>query len=215
MIVLVIVAARVRLQFAPVLPPSLRFQKRPRHFVGRKNRSGRAKLGAHVGDHMPVHRRKATQSRAKIFDDLADSAGDAVTAQHFEDHVLGANPIRRRAGQFHSEYRRHCRRIGIARHREGDIEPAGADRQHTERTGGGRVTVGPKQRFAGTPEAFHVNDVTDAVARPRIPYPVSSTGAFEEEVVLRVQIIDLQQVVIDVLNTDFGFDAIQLHRLER
>ena len=33
--------------------------------------------------------------------------------------------------------------------------------------------------------------------------------------VLRVQIVDLKKVVIDVLDTDFGFDTIQLHRLER
>ena len=214
-VVLVIAAAQVRLQFAPVLLPSLRFQKCPRRFVGRKNGGGRAKLRAHIGDHMPVHRREVKQARAMVFDNLADAAGDAVTAQHFEDHVLGADPIRRRAGQLHSEHRRHCRRIGIARHREGDIEPAGADRQHAQRAGGGRVTVGPKQRFAGTPEAFHVNDVTDAVAWPRIPYPISSTGAFEEEVVLGVQIVDLQQVVIDVLNADFCFDTLQSHRLER
>ena len=121
----------------------------------------------------------------------------------------------RAPGQLHAEYRRHCRRIGFTRHRERDIESAGADRQHAERARSRRMTVGAQQRFTRTPETFHMNDMANPIAGSRIPYPVSAARTFEEEVILCVQIVDLQKVVIDILNAHFCLHSIQLHRFKR
>jgi len=62
----------------------------------------------------------------------------------------------------------------------------------TQRASSGRMAVRSQQRRAGTPEALHVNDMANSVAGPGVPNAKPPAGAFEEEVILRIQIIDLQ-----------------------
>lgn len=150
-----------------------------------------------------------------IFVDLANASGDTMTPEHFKDDVLGADPLRERSAQFYPEDRGRRGRIRFAGHRKRDIEPARANRQHAERASSGRMAVGSQQRRAGAPEALHVHDMADAVARPGVPNAEPPTGAFEKEVVLRIKIVDLQQIVIDILHARLGLHSIGLQSLER
>ncbi len=69
--------------------------------VGGENRGGRAELGAHVGNDMPVHRGEPGQPGSVVLDDAVDPASDPVLAQHFQDHVLRRDPWRQLPGQAH------------------------------------------------------------------------------------------------------------------
>ena len=114
-----------------------------------------------------------------------------------------------------AEYRRHGRWKRLAAHRERNVKASGPDRQHAQRTGCGRVTVGAEQGFAGPAEALHVHDMADAVAGARIPQAKTAARALQEKVIVRVQMVDLQQVVIDILRAELGADAIEADRLQR
>jgi hypothetical protein len=46
-----------------------------------------------------------------------------------------------------------------------------------------------------------MDNMADAIARPRVPNPEASARALEEKMIVRVQIVDLQKVMIDILNT--------------
>jgi hypothetical protein len=61
----------------------------PAHLaVGREHRRGGAELGAHVGDHVSVHRGQCGQARAVVLDEAPEAAVDVVPTQHLEDRVL-------------------------------------------------------------------------------------------------------------------------------
>ena len=57
--------------------------------VSRKDRGGGAELGTHIRNHVTIHGREIPQPVPVVFDDLSDSALDAMATQHLEDDVLG------------------------------------------------------------------------------------------------------------------------------
>ena len=84
-----------------------------------------------------------------------------------------------------------------------------------ERSGSGRVTVGAQEGLARLSEALHVHHMADAVARPRVPDTVSAACAFEEKMIVGVQIVDLQEIVIDILYADLRRSyAVETERLQ-
>jgi hypothetical protein len=91
--VVVIERTIVRLKCHPVTFPPDAGEIRARAIVGREHRRRRAHLRAHVGDDVTIHRRQCRDAGTIIFDDAAEPALDAVTAQHFEHDILGAHPI--------------------------------------------------------------------------------------------------------------------------
>jgi hypothetical protein len=76
------------------------------------------------------------------------------------------------------------------------------------------VAVGAEQGFAWASKAFHMHDVADAVAWWRIPEAKFAAGAFEEEMILCIEIVDLQQIVVNILRADLSLHAIEVHCLE-
>src|SRR5271157_4021985 len=102
MIMFVVLAAGLRRNLAPVFLAPLGFEIAPGRFVGGKNGGGRPKLGAHIGDHMSIHRVESAQSRPVIFDDPPNAAGDAATSQKLQDDIFGADPWRQLARELYA-----------------------------------------------------------------------------------------------------------------
>ena len=78
--------------------------------------------------------------------------------------VLGLDPRRRPAAELdaHDSWRLDLE--GRARQRGGDLEPAGADRDHAERARCRRVAVGTDEQLPRASEALDVQIVADAVS---------------------------------------------------
>jgi hypothetical protein len=56
--------------------------------------------------------------------------------------------------------------------------------------------------------------VTHPVPRAAVPDPEAATRALQEEVVVRVLVIRLNQIVVDILHRHLGLDAVEIHRLQ-
>jgi hypothetical protein len=149
LIMIIVLASWICCDFTPIVRPSLRFKKIPYFVIRGKDACSRAEFSAHVGDHVPIHRGKALQSWAIIFDDLAHAAGHSMTAQHLEDDILSADPIGKSPHELDPQDPRHRGQKRLARHGERHIEPARANRQHAERACCRRMTIGAQQGFAG------------------------------------------------------------------
>ena len=177
--------------------------------VGGEDARRRAQLRAHVRDDVAVHRGEVRESVAVVLDDPADAALDAVPAEHLEDDVLRGHPVGQRPGEFDAPDLRHSDVEGVARHRHGDLQSAHADRQHAQSAGGARVGVGTDHRGAGPAEAGLVDGMGDSVAGLGEPQAVALGRRLEEQVVLRVLLIRLEEVVVDVLDGQLCAHAVQ------
>jgi hypothetical protein len=127
----------------PVVLAPLRGKEAADLDVGWEDRRRRAQLGAHVGDNVAVHRAQVLQAGTVVLNDAPVAAVDVVAAQHLEDDVLGAHPGGQLAHQPHAPDLRHRHVVRLSGHAHGDIEPAGADRQHAERAGRTGVRPSP------------------------------------------------------------------------
>ena len=157
---------------------------------------------------------RCVEAGAGVLDDAPEAAGDVVAAEHLEDHVLRAHPVGELPDQAHPPDPRHDEVERLPRHRHRDLEPAGADREHPERPGRARVAVRAEQRLARDPEALHVHRMAHAVAGLAVPEAEALARAVQEEVVVRVAVVGLEQVVVDVLRGQLGADVVEPHRLE-
>jgi hypothetical protein len=137
-----------------------------------------------------------------------------VAAQHLEDDVPGAHPLRQLANELHTPDLRHLEVERLAHDRERHLDPARAEREHAERARGGRVAVGADQRLARLAEALHVDRVADAVAGAAVPDAEALAGAPQELVIVGVLVILLDQVVVDILRRELGSGALQADGLE-
>ncbi len=200
--------------FVGVRPPVIGEEALHRR-VGREDRGGRAELGAHVGDHVAVHGGEPVDAGAVILDDLTDPALDRMAAQHFEDHVLGADPVGQLAGQPDAHHLGHADRQRIAGHHRRHLDAAGADRQHAQRAGRRGVGIGTHQEAAGDAQPLHMHRVGNAVAGAREMRAEAPRRALQEQVVVGVLEIRLDQVVIDVLAGHVDLDAVEPHGLQR
>ena len=214
LVVLVVVGILVRRQGVELIFATLARQKPSYRVVRRKHRGGRAEFSAHVGDHVAVHRAEMGQTRSVVLDDAANAAVHIVAAQHLQNHVLGADPVRQAAAEPHSHDLRHLQVERPAGHCQRDFETAGADRQHAHGAGCAAVAVRTQQRTAGSTEAFHVYGMTHTRTRAAEPHAETPAGAAQKQMIIRILEVGLQQVVIDVLRRNLGAHAAHLHRLE-
>ena len=182
--------------------------------VGREHRAGGSQLGAHVGDDVAVHRGQRVQPGAVILNDAPDATVDVVAAQHLENHVLGAAPLGELAAQLDAPHLGHVHVVGLAGHRHGDVEAARADRQHPHRARGRRVRVRAEQRRARDPESLLMDGVGNPVTGGRVPDAPLLARTLQEQVVVGVLVILLDEVVVDVLGRELGFEALDLHGFE-
>ena len=100
------------------------------------------------------------------------------------------------------------------------VEPAGADRDHPEAPGLGRVGVGAEHRLARFAVALHVDVVTDPVSRPREVEPVLLRERLEHPVVVGILVVQLHDVVVDVLHRPLDLEPrhsefLELHQRHR
>jgi hypothetical protein len=56
--------------------------------------------------------------------------------------------------------------------------------------------------------------VADTIPGSAVPEAKTFTGASQKEVVVGIFEIGLQQIMIDVLGREFGFDTIEIHRFQ-
>src|SRR5262249_59812291 len=146
------------------------------------DRGGRPELRSHICDDMPVHRRELSEAGTIIFDDASEAALQTVSAQHFENDVLGTDPWRQLTAEFHAHDGRHSQTRGVAHQRKRHTHSAGTEGEHTERAGGGAVAVGADQGLARFAEALHVGGMADAVSRTAVPDAEAAAGGTQKEV---------------------------------
>src|SRR6476646_2801255 len=111
---------------------------------------------------------------------MAKPTFDGMTAEHFQDHIFGTDPIREFAGQFYSPDLWHREIKGMTGDCHGDIQASCADRQHTQRTGRGCVTIRAQQGFTGLAEILHMNRMADSIPRTAEPETKTFTGALQK-----------------------------------
>jgi len=121
--------------------------------VGGEDRGGGAELGTHIRNHVTVHGREVLQSVPVIFDDLSDSALDAVATQHLEDDVLGRDPVGQGARELDAHDLRRADEKGLTGHSHGDLEPTDADGEHSQGAGSAGVRVGTDESGSGLSES--------------------------------------------------------------
>lgn len=163
---------------------------------------------------MPIHRTQRRETRPVVLDDLTDATLHVVTPQHFQDDVLRADPVGQRTAEPYAENFRHFEIERFAGHGESHVESAGAEGQHAQRSGGRRMGVGTDERLAGFAESFLMHGMADAVARSRIPHAEFFAGRLQEDVIVRVFVVRLQEIVIDVLHGTFRSHALDAHGFE-
>lgn len=76
------------------------------------------------------------------------------------------------------------------------------------------MAVGSEQSLPRFSETFLVNRVTHAVARPAVPNTEALAGTVQEQMIVRILVVFLDEVVIDVLGRQLCLDTVQTHRLE-
>src|SRR5262249_5791659 len=137
-----------------------------------------------------------------------------MAAKQFKNYVFGAYPVRRPADQVHPPDLWHRKEEWLSRHGQRHLQPARADRKHAQCTGCRRVAIGAKQAVAGLAEVFLMTRMADAVSRPRIPKSKPLARATQEQVVVGVLVVCLDEVVVDILDTDLRLHAIKAHCFE-
>ena len=73
------------------------------------------------------------------------------------------------------------------------------------------MTVGAEQGFSGLAETFLMDWMTDAVAGAAEPNPETPAGGLKKEMIVRILVVFLNEVVVDILGGEFGFDAVDAH----
>jgi hypothetical protein len=69
----------------------------------------------------------------------ARAAAHTVSAQQFQDHVLGLHPVGQSSRQRDLDDARRTELVAVAGHRDSDVEATGAGREHPNGTGHRRV----------------------------------------------------------------------------
>ena len=137
-----------------------------------------------------------------------------MPTQHLQYDVLSAHPFRQFAREVHAPDFRHPDEGGLARHRQGDVHSPGPKAEHAATAGRRGMAVTADQHVARLAGPLHVRRVTDAGAGPAVPDLVFAAGGAEEQVLLRIQVIGLDQIVVDVLDSQRHLDALGAHRLQ-
>ena len=153
-----------------VLAP-LRAQPLARALVRREHRRRAAELDDHVGDRAALADRQGRDASAVELEDATHAAAHVAPPQQLEDHVLGLHPVRQPAAQLDADDQRRGELERVAGHRDRDLQPAAADREHAGRARRRRVRVRADEQLPGRGEALEVHVVADAVAGLGVPTP--------------------------------------------
>ena len=152
--------------------------------------------------------------RPRVLEDLAEPAPDGQSAEQLQDDVLGGDPRPELAGQPDLDDPGQGQVVGAAPHGAGDVEPAGADRQHPERAAEGRVAVRAEQDEPRRAEGLEVDLMADSVPGLRVVAAEAPGDRLEIAMVLRVPRVELVDLVVRVGDHGRRLDAVEAHRLE-
>ena len=212
--IFVVITALVSLHLDEVLLTVLCDEETTNRLVCREDGTGCAQLCAHVGDGGTLGNFHRLNARADVLVDTAQTALDRVAAEHLEDDILAGAARTELAGQIDPDDLRHFQTDGQTGHCGRAIHTAAADGQHTDGTAGGGVTVGAEAGLARDAEPRILDAVHDAVARTREVDAVLLGNGGQEDVVIRGVGVDIQQVVVEVADRNFGADPFDAHALE-
>jgi len=101
-----------------------------------------------------------------------------------------------------------------AAHRDRDVEAARFYGELPDAAAGRRVAVAAEQRRSRLAEAFQVDLVADAVARPGNHDAVPGGHRLQVAVIVGVLVAHLRGIMVDVGNREFGCERFNPHRFE-
>ena len=131
----------------------LLFEPEPRRVV-EEDPSRRAQLGDHVGDRAPLGVAQRGHAGTGELEEGTPSAAHALLPQQLEDDVLGLNPRALQLALEENADELRARQLErVACHAHGDIEPAGAHRDHRAGPRLGRMAVSSDEGLAWLREA--------------------------------------------------------------
>ncbi len=136
---LVVAGAVLGAQLGPLVSALLRGQPLAHPLVAWEDRPGRARLDDHVADRGAFGDRQRGHAVAGELEDRARAAAHTVSAQQFQDDVLGLHPVGQSSRQRDLDDARRAELVAVAGHRDGDVEATGAGREHPNGTGHRRV----------------------------------------------------------------------------
>ena len=123
-----------------------------------------------------------------------------MAAEHFQDHVFRAHPVRQRAREPYAPDFGHIDVERLSLHGQRHLHASRPDGQHADGAGGGGMAVGPEQRFARLSEPLLMQRVTHAISRAAVPDAETLTRAEQEQMIVLILRIFLQKVVVHVLD---------------
>ncbi len=187
-----------------ILRPALHRQVLPGVLVGREDGCCRAEFGAHVGDRGALRNRQRSHSISRVFEDLANSAFHRELTQDIENDVFGGYPGLQFSLQIDPDYFRHGQVECAARHRDCNIQPAGADGQHAQPAVGRCMRIRAQKRLSRYAIPLQVHLVTNAVARARVVDSVARGDTLKILMIVGILETGLKHVVIHVRDGALG-----------
>ena len=211
---LVVARARVGGELDPLLLSLLGGEPAARLLVAREDPGRRARLHDHVADRPPVRRRQRRHALAEELEDAPPPAAHPAPAQKLEHDVLRLHPGLKLAPKLDAEHERTLERIRPSGHGDRDLGRTRSDRKHSERARHRGVAVRTQQHVSGTREPFEVQVVGDAVSRTRVEQAVALGERAQVDVVVRVSVVELDDVVIHVRHREGHAHAVEVEPLE-
>ena len=210
----IIAAAFIRQPFGVVLFPSLGLQEIPYLCVRREYGSGSAHFRAHIGNGQPFRDGQGFHPFSHIFIDFAHAAFHRVPAEHLKDNILGSRSRLEMALQFHFHHFGHFQHIRESGQSHSDIHAAHADSQHAQGTAARRMAVAAQKQSPRFAEAAALQGMADPVSCLGKDQPVFLGNGLQIDMVIRCFVVDLQQIMIDVADGQFGPDPFQVQCLK-
>ncbi len=211
---IVVGAALVGEDFAPVAFAALGGEEAARSIIAREDARRHAELRAHIGYRRARGDVERGDGLSRVFKNPADVALGAEAFEHFEDDVLCAYARPHLANEAYGADARARDVERSAGHRHCNVDAACADRYLADAAARRRVGIRAQQRRAGLAETLEVQLVADAVAGLGIDYAVALGDGCEEIVVVGVFEADLHGIVVDIADGEVVLYVVDSHRLE-
>ena len=187
---------------------SVLFSHKAEHLpVRRENRRSGPHLRTHVRDRRALRHLQRFNSWPCVLIDAAETALDALAAQHLEDNLFCVDAGLQPSREKNFDYPGHCQTHRQAGHRGRHVHAADADAEHPERPAVRRVAVPAHAKRPRLAEARHVHGVADAVAGAREIDAVFTRRGLQINVVVRRHVVHVEQIVVEIADAALGAHA--------
>ena len=193
---LVVLGVLVRKELCVILRAALGGEELLHLLVRRENGRRSPHLGTHICDGGALGDLQSCRTRAYILVDFAETALDALTAEHLEDDLLGVDAGFKLTGEVDFDYFGHFEAHRDTGHRGGHVHAADADAEHADRAAVRCVAVAAHADLAGDAEAGDMHGVADAVAGAGDVDAVLFGCALQVNMIVRGHIVDVEEIVV-------------------